>query len=223
MKSVLKSGRRMPVVVPVVVAGCVAAVVLSGCGAPEGPTTATAPTNSSTTAGLVTSTTRPTQTPTAPAGASAVATGKSGRPRGLSFDAAKVDVKSATNVAQAFAVTSYTLDARLDMSPNDGPRRGLGWVSPRLRAALAGPLPGDGGAPWRALVAADGFTRVSVVEEEAEVVESGNSTSRREHLTVTSLDGRGKQIGQPERFVVIYDLVRAGSGQSWFVSGIRAS
>lgn len=199
---------------------CALLVVMTGCGAPEQETAATTVRSSP---AVSSTTTRAVQTPTGPAGASTVATGKAGKPRGQGFDPAKVDPKNATTVAQAFAVTSYTVDTRLDASPNDGPRRGLVWVTARLRAALARPLPGDGGAPWRALVAADGFTRVSVLEEEAEVAETGNSTSRREHLTVTSFDGRGKQIGQSETFVVVYDLTRPGPGQAWSVDGIRAS
>lgn len=198
---------------------CALLVVMTGCGTPEQETAATTVSSSTTSS----TTTRAAQTPTGPAGASTVATGKAGKPRGQGFDPAKVDRKSATNVAQAFAVTSYTVDTRLDASPNDGPRRGLVWTSARLRAALARPLPGDGGATWRALVTADGFTRVSVLEEEQEVAETGNSTSRREHLTVTSYDGRGKQIGQPETFVVVYDLTRPGPGQAWSIDGIRAS
>lgn len=158
---------------------------------------------------------------TGPAGAPSIPTGTAGKPRGQRFDPEKVDARIATTVAQAFAVTSYTLDPRLDVSPNDGPRRGLQWVTPSLRSSLSQPLPGSGGAPWKALVDADGYTTVAVSEEEPEGVDGATSTARQEYVTVTRWDARKKQLGQPKTFVVTYTLTRPKPGAAWSISAIQ--
>lgn len=156
-----------------------------------------------------------------PAGPPSIPTGAAGKPRGQRFDPAKVDARIATTVAQAFAVTSYTVDTRLDASPNDGPRRGLQWVTPSLRSSLSQPVPGSGGAPWKALVDVDGYTTVAVSEEVPEGPDGATSTARQEHVTVTRWDARKKQLGQPEAFVVTYTLTRPKPGAAWSISAIQ--
>lgn len=159
-------------------------------------------------------------TVTAPAGPSAIPTGRQGTPRGAIPKPGTVQAGNASAVAHAYAVTSWTYDTRLDTSPNDAGRRGLRWLGPELRAALSSPLPGDGGTTWAALKTADGYSTVTAVEMPSEEPQTPTRVQRYEYLDVQNRTNAGKPIGTPERLTLTLTLTRDSATAPWLVTAI---
>lgn len=204
---------RRTLIRPAVLAVCVTAV-LSGCaGAEPGREPSMSSSGSSATSASPTA--------TGPAGASAVPTGKKGKPRGL--DLPKVDEKNASAVANAYVKTAYSGDARLDVSPNDAPRRAARWMTPALAKVYSTPLPGEGGASWAALEAADGYQTVEVVEMPNEATESSTRAPRYQQVKVTDRDSDGVAISQPSSLVLTVTLVRRSASAPWRVEEVQTS
>lgn len=194
----------------IVVAG---ALVLAGCSdqgqerEPEQSTTASSPTAPA----------GPSRTPAPP---STVPPGKAGAPRGGVVKG--VLLQNASSVANAYAVTVYTQDTRLDASPNDAARRARGWMTPDLARSYATGLPGSGGEPWRQLAAAGGYTKVSATEVDARQ-ENGLRVGRDVLVTVNRLRGNGQPLGPPDTVLVSMVLVRDSQTAPWQVLKVDLS
>ncbi len=171
-----------------------------------------APTSSSTSR---TGRTDPTRV-TGPAGAPKVPPGKAGTPRGLKIGT--VDDANPSSVARAWTLTSWTLDTRLDISPNDGTRRALRWATPDLARTLRADLPGDGGPRWQALKKAKGYTTATTTEINA--VDAGKPTgedaSTTQQVKVTYRSSNGRPLGPAETLVLSVRLVKTGA--AWRVT-----
>lgn len=156
-------------------------------------------------------------TATGPAGAASIPIGSAGSPRGPIPAASSVKGRNASAVARAYVITAWSQDTRIDRSPNDAVRRAKRWMTPRLAAVYATPLPGAGGADWSALRAADGYTTVKVVEMPNENGGSTTRTQRFENVTVTEHDKSGAVIAEPDQFVATLTLTRPAAASPWRV------
>lgn len=189
------------------------ALVLTGCSeesqerATEQSTTATSPAASA----------GPSLTPAPP---STVPPGKPGTPRGGVVKG--VLPTNASSVANAYAVTVYTQDTRLDASPNDAARRARGWMTPDLARSYATGLPGSGGEPWRQLAAAGGYTKVSATEVDARQ-ENDLRVGRDVLVTVNRLRGNDQPLGAPDTVLVSMVLVRESPAAPWRVLKVDLS
>lgn len=141
-----------------------------------------------------------------------------GRPRGLDVALERVNRSDIDAVAAAYARTSYTLDAQTDTSPNAGTQRARVLASPRLRSATQDLPETRGDAAWDALVAAGGYTTVSV-QPNADDGRPGDSATegyRSYRVTVRHTPG-----GETRSFVLYLKLLRDGA--AWSVDEMRSA
>lgn len=107
--------------------------------------------------------TRPTawaSVPTTPAaGPSLSPVSTTGNPRGL-HPAQPVDTRNVDKVAEAFLTTAFTLDARVDTSPQAGFARAARWATSGYRPYLVTAPAKGGGGTWQHLVSIKGWTQV---------------------------------------------------------------
>ncbi|TCI96370.1 hypothetical protein [Aeromicrobium sp. IC_218] len=150
--------------------------------------------------------------------------GGPGQPRGPLPDPKTVDETDAGEVADAAAVAAFVVDTRTDHSPADGLRRAAPWLTTDYARAVAQPMPGDGGADWIELAAADGYTSVTVTPSDE--VEGGKSTGSQVVLTrvatVQRHDAQGKQLST-EQLGVFITLTRTNTGAPWRVEAITTA
>lgn len=96
-------------------------------------------------------------------------------------------------------------------------------MTPKLAKVYATPLPGEGGAAWAALKAADGYQTVKVVETPSEGADGGTRARRFEEVSVTDRDAKGEPLGEPQQLVVAVTLTRASGSGQWRVDEVHAS
>lgn len=197
-----------------------ALVLLAGCTGEDTPTaTTTTPSTSAVTASP-TSTTRTTTNTTAPeTGRPGVPTGAAGRPRGGVVDPDDVDTAQASDVARAYARTTWTADTRLDNSWTDAQRRATRWLTPELADALTDELPAGPG--WDDLDARDAWTTAKATDVSPDAAApTGLTASRVIDVVVTTKTGAGRAYGRPQTVTMLIDLTRRTSTAPWRVSNV---
>lgn len=196
-----------------------AAAILAACGAdPAPPATSTtqAPATSSTTP-------RPESSQSSSSGTSAgrptAPTGRKGTPRGGLVDPKTVDETSASDVAQAYARTAWTIDTRIDKSHADAQRRAQPWLDAQLAKELTQPLPI--GTGWADLVKTKAWTTAKTEDVSPDgSAPTGLTATRVIQTTVTTKTASGKTIGKPEAITVLLDLTRTSDDKPWRVTKI---
>lgn len=185
-----------------IAAAAVAALALSAC-APSDPEPEASPTTA----------VEPSPTP------EAVATGAAGEPRGALPDVQ--DERDPYQVANAAAVTSQTLDTRLDVSPADGSRRAVQWFTTDYAQAVTQARPDSGGADWIALAEVDGYTEAESVDTSHEPRDYSEEIEA-ELIRVTfirRLDADGELLSE-QRIGLFVSLVRNNTDDPWRVNAI---
>lgn len=147
-------------------------------------------------------------------------TGAEGQPRGLSITEAEVDTSNVDQVAEAFALTLLTPDARLDVSPSDVTRRAAVWAEPTYAEALRTSRPSGGGADWLALLDSDGYWSAKLTK--APALENGSLDVGPEDLTaerpyIATRTPHNIDQATEESFGVVVYLSRTSADQPWAV------
>ncbi|WP_191563320.1 hypothetical protein [Janibacter melonis] len=198
-----------------------AALLLTACGddpAPVAQTSAAAPSTSSTAprGGPSSSTT---STAAEPEGRPTAPKGTPGRPRGGVVDPRDVDDAKASEVAQAYARTTSTIDTRIDRSYSDAQRRATRWLDPKIAKELEQDLPAD--PSWSQLAKDQAWTTARTQDVSPDgSAPTGLNASRVIEVTVTTKGAGGKSIGKPDTVTMLVDLARAGTTKPWLVTAV---
>lgn len=151
-------------------------------------------------------------------GAAAVPTGQAGTPRGAPNNPRDIDSHDADQVATRVVRTTYTLDTRLDNSPQDGLRRATEWLTDKYAHTVEQPRPGRGGADWTQLAGHDGYTTVTVQRSGEPDQHKANSSANNKRalkiriakITYHARDGRTLRRDQIATFVRLVRIHGAG-------------
>jgi hypothetical protein len=150
--------------------------------------------------------------------------GKSGTPRGLKLNTAKVDRTDADAVAVAFATLCGTYDTKIDNSPNDAGRRASMFATAQLatqmrrNAGVTGP-----DAAWATMAAHHAYTTVHAQQGGMGEGPQDTTTQAVRGVTIV-LQQHGDHGWQPapnNPETLLIWLHRSGKGEPWSVSEYR--
>lgn len=122
-------------------------------------------------------------------------------------------------VAEAFAVTAYTVDTRSDLTPAAGGMRAAALAAQRLAAQLRQPRSPAVDADWTALERAEGYRTVKATANRDEGGPEGDSTTAYASYTLAVLS----HPGQATTVTVFIKLARPTSTAPWAVDEMRVS
>lgn len=209
--------------------GAAAALTLGGCAHDAGPTksvAATATSTTSTSAGATTSDPLVTA-PLPPPSPSSAIIWPSPAERNLDPKAkprsapnlATVDRKNPTTVAQAFALTAYSVDTRTDATPASASARAAVLATPKLAAILKQDRNSGADADWSALVGTEGYRSVTAKPNQDGGAPAGDVTTAYASYLLTITDHPGAT-----RTMTIYlKLARTSATATWAIDDIRGA
>lgn len=194
---------------PIVLATLVTALALTSCSSAAEPSPTPSP---STTAAPE----------PAASGDGSIPTGAAGVPEGGIIDPATVDGMNADAVTDAVITTMETTDTRIDLSPIDGDRRAVEWLTPDYAALVTAPMMGGGGAVWLELEKHDGYTTVTSIVDATTMGQPEDTATeayRSREVTIAS-SGRDGWTGEDVVRAYFVFLVRADEVSPWLVNEV---
>lgn len=140
-------------------------------------------------------------------------------PRG-GIDVAKVDRSDPEEVARAFTVLAYTVDARTDATPAAGGTRAAALATTDLAATLRSAPTTRGDLTWKQLVDRRGYTTVTTQENVDDGKPVGSATQHTVSIVVTVT---ATPMNTRRQLVVYLALTRPSPSAPWAVAKMKAA